>query len=213
MGSRGRGAGEGTQYIVTVSTFHISGTEVTFDQYDEFCRATGHPWADDKGWGRGSKPVIGVTWEDATAFCKWLSAKTKKTVRLPTEAEWEYAARGGAKRHGYVFSGSEELGQVGWYSVNSGERTHLVHQLLPNELGLFDMSGNVSEWCADWYGERYFESAPAENPQGPATGNGRVIRGGSWYDSKSGCRVSARDQSAQTSSSNFIGFRCVAVGE
>jgi hypothetical protein len=150
--------------------FYISATEVTFDQYDAFCEATGKERPSDQGWGRGKRPVINVNVVDALAFCNWLSKETGKTIRLPEEDEWEFAAKGGKKSNGYSYSGSNNVGDVAWYDGNSGNKTHEVAKKQPNELGIYDMSGNVWEWC----------------------GSSGVIRGGSWGSGVDYCRVSFR---------------------
>jgi formylglycine-generating enzyme required for sulfatase activity len=112
---------------------------------------------------------------------------------LPTEAEWEYAARGGNKSKGYRYSGSNDIDAVGWYDDNSGGKTHPVAQKQPNELGLYDMSGNVWEWCSDWYSDSYYRSSPKNDPQGPNSGKYRVLRGGRRDGSDDGCRVANRN--------------------
>jgi len=148
-------------------------------------------------------PVENVSWNDAMEYAK------KVGKRLPTEAEWEYAARGGNQSRGYTYSGSNDLNSVGWYDGNSGSKTHPVAQKQPNELGLYDMSGNVWEWCADRYGENYYNQSPGSNPTGPASGSSRVLRGGSWFNSGGGCRVSNRGRDDPSCRDSYSGFRCI----
>ena len=194
-------------HSVTVSDFNISKTEVTFEQYDAYCTLTGRGKPYDEGWGRGDRPVMNVSWHDVTAFCEWMTRTTGKTYRLPTEAEWEYAARGGSKSKGYKYSGSNDLDAVGWYGGNSSRKTHPVAQKQPNELGLYDMSGNVWEWCADWYGD--YSSSPQTDPQGSNSGKFRVLRGGGWHYSVSNCRVAYRFKHYPDLKYNNLGFRLV----
>jgi sulfatase modifying factor 1 len=218
MGSNSGMGDEKPLHSVTVSDFNISKTEVTFEQYDVFCDATGVYRSyilaedidkpDDEGWGRGDRPVINVSWHDAVAYCEWMSKATGKTYRLPTEAEWEYAARGGNKSKGYKYSGSNDLEAVGWYDNNSGSKTHPVAQKKPNELGLYDMSGNVFEWCSDWYDEGYYSGSPQTDPQGSNLGKYRVLRGG-WFDFDHFCRVAVRDGDNPDGRNGDLGFRLV----
>ena len=154
-------------------------------------------------------PMYYVNWEEAQEFCKKLSQLTGKTYVLPTEAQWEYAARGGVKSRGYKYSGSNTIGNVAWYSDNSSSSTHPVATKQPNELGLYDMSGNVWEWCSDWYGS--YSSESQSNPTGPSTGSNRVLRGGSWCNSARNCRVSFRNYSYPSNRSFNDGFRFVLL--
>ena len=137
-------------------------------------------------------PVVTVSWNDCQEFIKKLNSLTGLNFRLPTEAEWEYAARGGKKSKGYKYSGSNDIGRVVWYDSNSSSKTHAVATKSPNELGLYDMSGNVWEWCSDWYGD--YSSDSQTNPKGPSSGSRRVCRGGSWLSYASYCRVSIRNR-------------------
>ena len=154
-----------------------------------------------------NRPVERVSWDDCQTFIRKLNAMTGKTFRLPTEAEWEYAARGGNKSNGYKYSGGNTLGNVAWYGDNSGSGTHDVKTKSPNELGIYDMSGNVWEWCQDWYGKDYYSSSPQSNPQGPSSGSSRVRRGGSWFDNATYCRVAYRFSYTPTNTNYYLGFR------
>lgn len=177
---------------VRVNDFYMGKHEITFDQYDAFCEATGRNKPSDGDWGRGKRPVIYVSWRDATAFSEWLSEQTREKIRLPTEAEWEYAARERGKKVRFGngkniadpteinFNASADYKQS--YSV-AGEyrrKTIPVGTFRPNSLGLYDMSGNVWEWCRDRYGEDYYTNSPEDNPKGPSSGSSYVYRGGSW---------------------------------
>lgn len=153
------------------------------------------------GSGMGNYPVTEVTWYGARAFCQWLGG------RLPTEAEWEYAAKGGNKSKTYLYSGSNQLDKVGWYKKNSGKQIHPVGQLSPNELDLYDMSGNVWEWCHDWYGFDYYANSSKKNPFGPEEGTSRVMRGGAWNMDEWNCRISRRSSKDPGITYNYFGFR------
>ena len=173
-------------HTVCVDGFWMGKYEVTFEEYDRFCEETGRRKPDDRGWGRGRRPVINVSWNDARAFAKWLSRKTGCTFRLPTEAEWEYACRSGGKKVKYATSTGDLSHDLANYYSRGGkdrwEYTSPVGSFPSNPLGLYDMSGNVWEWCEDVYDESYYSRSPRNNPQGPSSGGYRVLRGGSWYD-------------------------------
>ena len=192
---------------VTVGRFMMSATEITFDQYDAFCDATGKVQPDDNGWGRGTRPVLNVSFDDAVEFAEWLSQETGSAVQLPTEAEWEYAAQGGRYSRGFIHSGGNDKDEVSWNEDNSLGRTHPVGTKKPNELGLFDMSGSLWEWCAD---------APDVNPTGsqaePRDAGSdlkRAVRGDSFDNpgSSLGFKLSVRLD--RDSRHYNIGFRVV----
>ena len=150
-------------------------------------------------------PVENVSWYNCQTFIKKLNQLTGRKFRLPTEAEWEFAARGGNKSKGYKYSGSNTIGDVAWYDVNSGETTHPIKDKAPNELGIYDMSGNVEEWCQDWYGD--YSSSAQTNPKGPTSGSYRVRRGGSWYFNAGYCRTAYRSYDWPAYLINNLGFR------
>ena len=155
-------------------------------------------------------PAYYVSYYDIVdIFLPRLNKITGRTYRLPTEAEWEFAARGGKQSKGYKYSGSDNIGVVAWYTGNSGGKTHQVGTKEPNELGIYDMSGNVWEWCGDWYGS--YSSSAQTNPTGPSSGSFRVLRGGSWYHSARDCRVSYRDYFNPSRRGSVSGFRVVLV--
>lgn len=172
--------------------FAIARYETTFDEYDRFARSTGRPLPKDEGWGRESRPVINVFWDDAKAYVQWLSQQTGHRYRLPTEAEWEYAARSGGKDE--TWAGTSDESQLKNYAVYDVGRTEPVGSKKPNELNLFDMSGNVWEWVEDC--EHDYNSAPTDGSAW-LKGNGgncsqRVLRGGSWFNKLVNLRVSGR---------------------
>jgi hypothetical protein len=184
---------------VTLSSFYIGKYEITQAQWETIM---GNNPSYIKG---GDLPVENVSWEEAQEFIKRLNAATGKKYRLPTEAEWEYAARGGNQSRGYKYSGNNYLSEVAWYYTNSGSTTHPVGTKKANELGIYDMSGNVLEWCSDWFGN--YGSSAQTNPVGASYGSDRVFRGGSWYDITSICRVAYRNYFSPGNRSSIIGFR------
>ena len=197
------GDDEKPQHEVTLSNYYIGETEVTQELWEAVMGSNPSEF-------KGPKlPVENVSWDDCQTFIGKLNEKTGKTFRLPTEAEWEYAARGGKKSKGYTYSGSNAIDDVAWYDGNSGEITHKVSTKQANELGIYDMSGNVYEWCQDWYGKTYYENSSTTDPQGPTSGASRVLRGGSWYGNAQGCRVANRIIGYPGSRRNFIGLRLV----
>ena len=163
--------------------------------------------ADPSNFKGRDKPVETVSWDDAQAFCKKLSEQTKEMVRLPTEAEWEFACRAGTNTAYYSGDTDKDLDRVAWYDANSKNTTHSVGQKAPNAFGLYDMHGNVWQWCEDWYGEGYYRKSEAENPHGPADGAFRVLRGGSWTYGSSHCRSARRRWGAPGRRGFDVGFR------
>ncbi len=191
-------------HSVTLSSYQIGKYEVTQAQW----RAVmGSDPEKLKFKGCDKCPVERVSWEDIQDFIKALNKKTEKKFRLPTEAEWEFAARGGTKSKGYKYAGSNDIGSVAWYGDNSAGKTHVVGGKKPNELGLYDMSGNVYEWCSDWYGADYYGSSPEDNPKGITLGRSRVLRGGSWNGYPYFARVAYRHFSNPYYRSLSYGFR------
>ena len=185
---------------VTLSNFMIGKTEVTQELWQAVMGSN------PSYFSGNNLPVEYVSWNDCQEFIKKLNQLTGLNFRLPTEAEWEYAARGGNKSKGYKYSGSNDIGSVAWYtSTTNDSGTKRVATKAPNELGLYDMSGNVYEWCSDWYGD--YSSGSQTNPKGPFSGSDRVNRGGSWISYASGCRVSRRSMNSPGYRSRFQGLR------
>jgi formylglycine-generating enzyme required for sulfatase activity len=189
--------------VTLTQPFYMAKFAVTQEQYQQ---VIGKSPSHFKG---KNNPVEQVSWDDATEFCKKLADQTKHTVRFPTEAEWEYACRAGTNTAYYSGDTEADLGRVAWYAANSKSTTHPIGQKEANAFGLYDMHGNVWQWCQDWYAEDYYGRAEAENPRGPAHGAFRLLRGGSWFNYPMVCRSAYRwfDPGNRIS---FIGFRVVS---
>jgi len=193
---------EKDRHEVTLSKpFYMGVTEVTQAQYQA---VMGTNPSNFKG---ETNPVETVSWNDATEFCKKLSEQTRRAVRLPTEAEWEYACRAGTATAFSFGDADSTLGDYAWYTSNSGSTTHPVGQKKPNAWGLYDMHGNVWEWCADWYGD--YPKGAVTDPQGPASGTARVLRGGSWGSAPATCRSAHRFYLTPAYRYYYCGFRVV----
>ena len=189
-----------TVHQVTLSSYYIGKYEVTQELWQA---VMGENPSEFTGFSR--RPVERVSWDDCQVFISKLNELTGRNFRLPTEAEWEFAARGGNQSKGYRYSGSNDIDEVAWYDDNSGNTTHPVGRKSPNELGLYDMSGNVWEWCHDWYGD--YSSAPQTNPTGPESGINRMIRGGGWGRRAIFCCVSFREFHGSALKVRAIGLR------
>ena len=185
---------------VTLSDYWIGETQVTQALWETVMGKNPSNFTGDP-----KRPVKWVSWVDCRAFIRKLNKLTGKKFRLPTEAEWEFAARGGNKTKGYIYAGSYDIFDIAWYDENSHEETHPVGELDPNELGLYDMSGNVFEWCFDFFD--YYSSDDQLNPIGPSSGSKRVLRGGSYCNVAKDCRVSYRNYDAPTEKFNNVGLR------
>jgi formylglycine-generating enzyme len=226
---------------VTLNSFYIGKFEVTNKDFKKFVDATGYltdaeqpdtfrlkrnlpPRGINNGTWRTTmngtpvpeldslKPVGNVSWFDAVAYLNWLSQETGREFRLPTEAEWEFAAKGGNKSKGYDFVGGSDLDEVAWYIGNSKGKSHTIGQKKANELGIYDMAGNAREWCSDWYGDTYYQTSEESNPKGPAMGTNRILRGGSWGSDTSGMRISYRNHDWPYNSALDFGFRPAIQG-
>ena len=186
---------------VSLSSFYIGKYEVTQALWKAVMGSNPSHFEGD------NLPVENVSWNDCQTFLSKLNAMTGKNFRLPTEAEWEFSARGGNRSRGYQYSGSNVLSDVAWYDNNSGGETHPVGTKAPNELGIYDMSGNVWEWCQDRKGS--YSSSAQTNPKGPSSGSLRVFRGGSWFEFTGSCRVALRSSNAPGISYFNFGLRLV----
>jgi len=221
MGSNDGDSDEKPVHQVTVTSFYIGKYEVTQKEWRDVMGSNPSNWKGD------NLPVEKISWYDAVEYCNKLSLKEGLTpcysgsgkgiscnwnangYRLPTEAEWEFAARGGNQSKGYKYSGSNDIGTVAWYGSNSGDKTQAVGTKQANELGIHDMSGNVWEWCWDWYDSGYYAKSQSSDPIGAGSGSYRVLRGGSWGNGGIFCRVSDRSVNNPDFSISYDGVRVV----
>ena len=204
MGSKDGNRSEKPVHKVDISSFEMSIHPITQKQWKAVMGSN-----PSKNKDKDNCPVEWLTFKEVQEYLKKLNDLTGKNYRLPTEAEWEYAARGGALSKGYKYAGSNNLSTVAWNYENSGSATHPVGAKLPNELGLFDMTGNVYEWCNDWYDENYYAISPSSNPLGPQSGENRVIRGGAWINYPARYQVTDRDFNFPNDRRTYLGFRVV----
>lgn len=191
-------------HVVTLPDYFIGETEVTQRLWMAVMDDNPSGFTGDL-----DLPVERVTWNDCQNFINKLNEATGLSFRLPTESEWEFAARGGIYSKIYQYSGSDNIDEVAWHGGNSGEQTHPVAKLKPNELGIYDMSGNVFEWCQDYYGD--YDMMPQESPTGPESGETRVRRGGAYSGSTNGPRVAYRNYELDNIRFAYIGFRLAAT--
>jgi len=238
MGSNNGTYDERPQHEVILDNFSIGKYEVTRGEFRQFQKETGFVTQAEKTeteyhkkgdlirgnpivveTGNGKEPVkiytdslfpiMSISWYGAQAYCDWLSKKTGQQYRLPTAAEWEFAARGGIHTKNNTYSGSNIPDEIAWYLKNSGNNSHTIGQKRPNELGIYDMSGNAEEWCSDWYNEYYYKESPKANPKGSDIGKRKVLRGGSWASEKSTLRVTFRNNDLPDACLSDYGFRVV----
>ncbi len=214
-------------HTVKLNTFLISKYEVSTAEYRQFAAETKTKLPTTEWKMQDNLPITNVLWEEAVLFCNWLSTKqglkpayirkgnlfecdfSANGFRLPTEAEWEFAARGGKKSLGYAFSGSDDLTNIAWVKANSNGAPHPYGTKMPNELGIHDMSGNVWEWCWDWHNMDYYKMENYNNPKGPINGEKKIVRGGSWDSVSSYARLSNRISTSTDTTYPFYGFRVV----
>jgi len=191
--------------------FYLGQFHVTVGQFRQFVEES--KYDSGTGWRNAfvvqtdECPVVNMNWNDATAFCEWLSKREGKKHRLPTEAEWEYACRAGTQTKWSFGENEDQLGDYAWYNANSGEQTHPVGRKKPNAWGFYDMHGNAYEWCADRHDSRFYASSPADDPNGPSSGEFRVLRGGSWCSFTRFTRCAIRHKYLPDTRNLNFGFR------
>jgi formylglycine-generating enzyme required for sulfatase activity len=202
MGSNEGDEAEKPLHEVNLKGFYISKYEVTQEQWQKLMDNNPSNFS-----GCPKCPVEQVSWNDVQDFIVKLNSKSGKGYRLPTEAEWEYAAKGGNKKSFYKYAGSGNIDEVAWYVSNAVSKTHAIGTKKANALGIFDMTGNVREWCSDWYDKNYYQYSTKSNPEGALTGNYRVLRGGSFDDDASNCFPAYRFTGRPYGRLNYYGFR------
>lgn len=219
---------EMVQREVKVNSFEMCKFEVAVWQWQEYVKENKLQMPPKPNWGwKDNSPINNITWLDAVNFCNWLSKKDKlqpayskigpnwvcnfkaNGYRLPTEAEWEFACKGGKLTKELKFSGNDDPNKIAWHKLNSAGAPHTVGTKIPNELGIYDLNGNVWEWCWDWYGEEYYRLNINDNPTGPERGDRRVVRGGSWDSVIEYLRPTNRISTPPASTHEFYGFRVV----
>lgn len=215
MGSEAGQDNERPVHRLWVDTFELGACQVTNAEYALFLQATGHsppPCLDTTGFSDPGQPVVAVSWFDAVRYCEWLSSVAGQRLRLPTEAEWECAARGGAEGRLYPWGDDAPQSQPD-YATRKLLGPERVAQGAPNGYGLYDICENVHEWCSDWFGADYYSVSPENNPRGPETGSRRVSRGGSWRHQMTITRCGARSSIPPTSQYTDYGFRIACESE
>ena len=203
MGSNNANPNEKPAHKVVVNDFYIGIYEVTQAQWRAVMHNNPGVFVNEDG------PEENISWDEVQEYINKLNKLTGKKYRLPTEAEWEYAAKGGSKSIGYLYSGSDDIKRIAWIKDNSSDMPHPVGQKQANELGIYDMSGNVWEWCSDWYDDVFYRRLYSRrpNPIGPKTGTFKIVRGGSWYSNEYCSRPTYRDGFIPGGKSTNIGFR------
>jgi sulfatase modifying factor 1 len=204
MGSESGYDREKPVHRVYLDSYYIAKTEITFAQYNAFCKDSGINQPDEHLLGRADRPVNYVSRNDAIAFCDWLSKKTGENICLPSEVQWEKACRATSTGDYYA-----NLDSCAWYKGNSRGGMRPVARKQSNAYGLYDMLGNVFEWCSDWYDFNYYKKSPLRNPPGPVDGRFGVVRGGGWSSTAHDCRASYRTSYLPTFRSYLLGFRIV----
>jgi formylglycine-generating enzyme required for sulfatase activity len=200
------------QHLVRLTKpFYMGATEVTNGQYRRF--KPDHDSGSEDGLNDDVQPAVIVSRSGAAEFCKWLGRQSGMSVRLPTEAEWEYACRAGTATRFNAGNDDNALDAIGWYAENSEDKTHPVGQKKPNAWGLYDMHGNASEWCSDFFSESYFKESTVADPIGPAQGAKSLIRGGAWDDEEPGDFRSASRLGVKDSGDDTVGFRVVVASK